>query len=569
MKFIQLCALFIGAFLFLQPANAFTTQDPPDGVTCKSGETWLPSLQACGIVAPERSCNLVNIRASYPLPSVSYPTLDSYNSAVSNLNTTQPPPNCSGLSVDDSRIQSVSKTVTSNLTTNCPSSLPPDGGIVTVIENVIYTTTYTRLKATRNFTGRDGNGNAIYSCDITPEPDQVVTEPTVHAVDYIASEEIECPVTHPTGPQSAAPPYDMNLWCHRPPDRLPCDCSELQGMPKLPYGTFLAEKGVYTSSNLPECLDVVDSDTGQKCQCQFVAKKWLQFNAGFTHERWEPYPIENGGSSGTYTGAACNAEATSTAPDEKEECFTLKSGIKWCWANPDEKCSIVNGQEQCDSGCGYINGDFVCYETEEDPIIPKDPKPKDPIDDEITDPNKSINDMVKGDFKEVNRGIENRLNNVIITNENIESAVEGVENEVKKTNSKLDGIGKQLDGQGKTLKGIEKGIGDAFGDEGSPDGACEGDCTGSWYESAYPDGMVGIWQEHSEALQQTPMFGFLNQFQLSPNGTQPDLNVCFNLGAMGDFGCSSFEIPAIIWPFIKIVILISAAFLCRALIFGG
>ena len=536
MKFIQLCALFIGAFLFLQPAHA-DINECPDGGTFYDG-------YGCGVPAElTETCKLINVTK---WPDV-HPT---------NFRTVLPPL--------PSDVINTTCPANTNVTeyADCANNIEYSYSLPDSCSTEPFEVTMTRtVKRSSRYVPRPPE---------QPHPWQhqndVYTNTQMAVATWQQTEDYMCP---PESHQLFVNPFEIEglKLCFKPV--LPCDCSELQGMAALPSPSFLALKGSYTDGNTPECLDVADSETGQKCQCQFVAKKWLQFNAGFTYERWVPYPIENGGSSGTYTGAACNAEATSIAPDEKEECFTLKSGIKWCWANPDEKCSIVNGQEQCDSGCGYINGDFVCYETEEDPIIPRDPKPKDPIDDEITDPNKSINDMVKGDFKEVNRGIENRLNNVIITNENIESAVEGVENEVKKTNSKLDGIGRQLDGQGKTLKGIEKGLGDAFGDEGSPDGSCEGDCIGSWYETAYPDGMVGIWQEHSEALQQTPMFGFLNQFQLSPNGTQPDLNVCFNLGAMGDFGCSSFEIPAIIWPFIKIVILISAAFLCRALIFGG
>ena len=50
-----------------------------------------------------------------------------------------------------------------------------------------------------------------------------------------------------------------------------------------------------------------------------------------------PYLMSKGKPSGTYTGATCGEEDADTQPPEKEECFTLKTGQKWCFANPAEK----------------------------------------------------------------------------------------------------------------------------------------------------------------------------------------------------------------------------------------
>lgn len=357
-----------------------------------------------------------------------------------------------------------------------------------------------------------------------------------------------------------------------PEEKEPCDCSDLAGEGTLPYTSFIAQKGVYSTANPPQCNTVNDPDTGQQCHCQLVAQKWLQTthtNNGVEYDRWSPLPYDKDKPSGTYTGVACGDEDADTAPPEKEECFTLKSGVKWCFANPDEKCTVVNGQEQCSTGCGYVNGDFVCYE-DKDPIIPDRPnEDMEEIDDTITDPDKTMPDINKGDLKQIQRGTEQRLDNVIIGVNNNNNQLQNIGDKIGQTNSKLDGIGEQLDGQGKSLKGIADGIEDAFGDEGSPDGKCEGECTGSWYESAYPDGIVGIWEEHKQAFDQTPAFQFLNQFKVTPSGSQPDWSLCFNLGPMGDFGCDSIAVPDFVWNFIKICILITAAFLCRALIFGG
>ena len=348
----------------------------------------------------------------------------------------------------------------------------------------------------------------------------------------------------------------------------PCDCSGLTGSGTLPYTSFTAQKGVYSSANPPQCNTVTDPDTGQQCNCQLIAQKWLETGSG-EYSTWSPLPYDKDKPSGTYTGAACGDTDASEAPPEPEQCFTLKSGQKWCFANPQEQCTVINGQEQCSTGCGYMNGDFVCYE-ESDPVIPERENDElNDIDDTLTDPDKTMQDINKADLKQIQSGTEQRLDNLVIATGNNNNQLQNIGDKIDVTNDNLEGIGKQLDGQGKSLKGIADGIEDAFGDDGAPDGACEGDCTGSWYESVYPDGIVGIWEEHSASIQQTPAFEFLGQFQMSPDGAQPDMNFCFNLGAFGDYGCKSIEVPAFVWAFLKICILISAAFLCRALIFGG
>ncbi|KRS22352.1 hypothetical protein AAY72_03830 [Alishewanella sp. WH16-1] len=346
---------------------------------------------------------------------------------------------------------------------------------------------------------------------------------------------------------------------------------------KVPVGT-------YTKDNPPQCVEQRDYAAGRdeplRCRCQVSAQKWTSsyggFKDGVEYETWSTLPTEIGKPSGTFTGVKCGS--TDGGPLEPEnnapkDCFTLKNGVKWCWADKAEKCQIVNGVEQCASGCGTVNGDFVCYD--DTPVIP--PKDRDqltPPDDTLTEPGKSINDMVKGDFKEINKGVESRLDNVVTSITNNTIAMDQVSDQLGLTNSKLDGIGMQLDGIGKQLGDIDGTLEGAFGDDGEPDSGSgdNGDCAAgecSWYESTYPDGLVGIWQERSAALQQTPMFDFVNQFSFQPSGSQPDMQLCLNIASYANFGCHSIEVPAAVWLFLKVCILFSAAMLCRALIFGG
>ena len=363
-----------------------------------------------------------------------------------------------------------------------------------------------------------------------------------------------------------------------------CDCANFAGDSLSSFNDLKVPVGTYTKDNPPQCVEQRDYAAGRdeplRCRCQVSAQKWTSsyggFKDGVEYETWSTLPTEIGKPSGTFTGVKCGA--TDGGPLEPEnnapkDCFTLKNGVKWCWADKAEKCQVVNGVEQCASGCGTVNGDFVCYE--DTPVVP--PKDRDqltPPDDTLTDPNKSINDMVKGDFKEINKGVESRLDNVVTSITNSTIAMDEVSDKVGLTNSKLDGIGMQLDGIGKQLGHIDGTLEGAFGDDGEPDSGSgdNGDCAAgecSWYESAYPDGLVGIWQERSAALQQTPMFDFVNQFSFQPSGSQPDMQLCLNIASYANFGCHSIEVPAAVWLFLKVCILFSAAMLCRALIFGG
>lgn len=362
----------------------------------------------------------------------------------------------------------------------------------------------------------------------------------------------------------------------------PCDCNDYRGDGVFTFDTLVAPVGTYNATdNMPQCLTLSranpDDIGGEmlKCECQVSAKKWVPFSAGTENgvemERWQPFPVAKDQPSGTITGVTCSDENGTPEPedDAPNDCFTLTSGAKWCWADPAENCTIINGQEQCSTGCGYVNGDFVCYQ-DNDPVLPdRTNDDLNDIDDNISDPDKTMPDITKRDLKQIQSGTEQRLDNVVVSLGNNNNQLQNIGDKITETNKNLNGIGQQLDGQGKSLKGIQDGIdglGDAFGDDGSPDGSGTG--TGSWYESAYPDGLVGIYQEHSQAISQTPMFEYMNQFRVSPSGTQQDMGFCFNMGALGDFGCSDVEVAPYVWAFIRLCILISAAFFSYRIIAG-
>jgi hypothetical protein len=92
----------------------------------------------------------------------------------------------------------------------------------------------------------------------------------------------------------------------------------------------------------------------------------------------------------------------------------------------------------------------------------------------------------------------------------------------------------------------------------------------SLWESDYPQGAVSVWDDTKHAFNNTEYVQFLSTF--NPNlsaGTALDMQLCFDLGAMGNYGCHALPVDSSIWSAIRIFILVTAGFLCRRIIFGG
>lgn len=89
----------------------------------------------------------------------------------------------------------------------------------------------------------------------------------------------------------------------------------------------------------------------------------------------------------------------------------------------------------------------------------------------------------------------------------------------------------------------------------------------SFYEAEYPNGFQDVWQKNKAAFENTEMNQYLDSWKLTATGAAPPMQLCFNV--IMDFGCSEFVIDPRVFPFLRIIMLVSTAFLCRALIFGG
>lgn len=122
------------------------------------------------------------------------------------------------------------------------------------------------------------------------------------------------------------------------------------------------------------------------------------------------------------------------------------------------------------------------------------------------------------------------------------------------TNSKMDEL---ID----AVNGIDGGGGS--GGLGSLEGqvSLSGGLSG-FYQSQYPNGLIGIWESKQSSLQSTPVFAFANQFNGANLGAGVDFdyNWCFNIQGLVNLGCHNLSIPAQVLPFIKIIFLITCAF---------
>lgn len=115
------------------------------------------------------------------------------------------------------------------------------------------------------------------------------------------------------------------------------------------------------------------------------------------------------------------------------------------------------------------------------------------------------------------------------------------------------------------LDGIEDGINETTVEtDGEPSDGLSG-----FYEKEYPNGFQDVWDKNKAAFDQSAPIQYLEQWKVSVSGEAPSLNFCFNLGANMNYGCSEIAIDPRVFPFLRILILVCAGFLCRQIIFGG
>lgn len=92
-----------------------------------------------------------------------------------------------------------------------------------------------------------------------------------------------------------------------------------------------------------------------------------------------------------------------------------------------------------------------------------------------------------------------------------------------------------------------------------------------FYEQRYPDGFAGEWYGFKDKIAASSLSGLLAGFTngLPGGGTCPEWSVSLNFGAMGNLGTHVIAPPCAVWPFVKAIMILSALFVARRMVFGG
>ena len=87
----------------------------------------------------------------------------------------------------------------------------------------------------------------------------------------------------------------------------------------------------------------------------------------------------------------------------------------------------------------------------------------------------------------------------------------------------------------------------------------------------YKEGFQGVWDSHSADLAQTPFAQFAKSFipSFSDTNTCPHFDFQIDMAGLGHIDADKLNPPCSMYDLIKVIFLLSTAFACRRIIFGG
>ncbi|PAJ71880.1 hypothetical protein CJF42_24295 [Pseudoalteromonas sp. NBT06-2] len=378
------------------------------------------------------------------------------------------------------------------------------------------------------------------------------------------------PVPDPTNPEK--------IMCAKPlieePHENDDDCPQLGDVSNFSFGGA-NQTMCFANSNNPDTTKT----------CNYTSDDSGMYNLPDLGAQ-EPIACNDGDSNND------NGEDKPNPPDLDEDgCFTAQNG-KYCAKDPDDVCDVETGIEghtayNCNEGCGKVtvadgSTGFYCTDENNDDGLPT----LDCSDTEYAEVNADICAVDNNTDKDGD-GITDTKDTVQGLNELKQGQKEG-NAKLNEISQGIDGLGKKQGEANKLLKDLKsnsKASNELLStisentfstqdqlkkmNETNIENAFDPSQSNSFYEREYTNGVKGIWTDKAEAFKQTEFVTFLNQFNPSIQSAAPDFSMCFDLGFV-NFGCVALPLPTTtVMAFIKIVILISAAFLCRYIIFGG
>ena len=90
-----------------------------------------------------------------------------------------------------------------------------------------------------------------------------------------------------------------------------------------------------------------------------------------------------------------------------------------------------------------------------------------------------------------------------------------------------------------------------------------------FYTQKFPDGFQGVWDKNKAGFDSSSFVTFMHSFVPSFSGSCPTWSMSFDIWSNAHFGSQSFGDLCYIFAIVKTIMLVTAMFTCRALIFGG
>jgi hypothetical protein len=90
------------------------------------------------------------------------------------------------------------------------------------------------------------------------------------------------------------------------------------------------------------------------------------------------------------------------------------------------------------------------------------------------------------------------------------------------------------------------------------------------YEQKYPDGIEGVWNDNKDSILQSAFFESINSLiPTFSGGSCPNFGLNLNIASWASYGTQSFPVPCWVYDAIGLILLVTAAFTARAIVFGG
>lgn len=241
-------------------------------------------------------------------------------------------------------------------------------------------------------------------------------------------------------------------------------------------------------------------------------------------------------------------------------CQDIGNGVTACPESQDNVCNLATGV--CMEGCGtvqFATGEqqFMCIDDDTDgdgigdyadPDIDGDGIPNDAdLDDD-------------GDGIEEPDYSDSPANDVTVNGDiSVSVDMSNLENLVSNTNDKLIDVGNKLEVIKEELGNQEGETFDGMNHTGELEG---------FYLAEYPNGWADVWSNNEVGFNQSAAIEYINSWSVSVSGDYVYPQFCIDVG-IANLGCHTLAIDSRVFPFIRIVLIVSSLIVARQITVGG